>query len=118
MTWEDCYKRLEELSQLQDGWHDGDGHTIQKEVIDTGRILLSIIEKHGLPKPYIFPNVKDGLFFEFDCNESDFIEIEILQESLAEVFTSHGENGHTKTVTLGDNSDYTYLLACLRRFAK
>lgn len=49
------FKRIESLSQLHDGWFDGEGKTFNSNDLDWLQFAFLIHYSEGLPFPYIYP---------------------------------------------------------------
>lgn len=57
--------RLTTLSELEQGWLDGEGERITSETLDTARWLVPLLkEKHGT-SIYVYPTVDGGLSLEW-----------------------------------------------------
>lgn len=61
--------RLDELSELKDGWLDGAGHAITAAAVQTTESILFGLFEEGLPRPGIFPTVEGGLHLEWTDEE-------------------------------------------------
>lgn len=54
-------KRLTELSELEDGWYDGEGKAISEEAMNTADKILHTLNIEGtLSIPGIFPSLEEG----------------------------------------------------------
>lgn len=53
----DWEKRLEELSQLEDGWYNSEGYSISQDVIENTRKIMRCLQNHYKQTnlPTIFP---------------------------------------------------------------
>lgn len=70
------FKRIESLSQLQEGWLDGEGKPFNSNDLDW--LMLSFIDHYPeeLPLPYIYPTLEGCIRAEWTINSTD-ISLEI-----------------------------------------
>jgi hypothetical protein len=75
--------RLKELSELEDGWFDGSGDKISRQVLrQTETLLLECLDAR-VERPRIFPTEKGGVRLEWALEE---------REVIAEVESGHVVN--------------------------
>lgn len=79
-----CVKRISELSQLQNGWHDGNGLAITSQAVETANKVMNL--NHEMNNHYsIFPTDEGGLLIEFIREKWDY-SIEIHQDGKLEIY--------------------------------
>lgn len=65
----DVILRLEKLSELKDGWLDGDGHAPVSEQLDWLAAAFDQYFDADLPLPYLYPTTEGGVQAEWSLNE-------------------------------------------------
>jgi hypothetical protein len=81
---ERCRKRIECLSVLQNGWHDGSGAAPSPEAVATAKRLLSA--RPQLAGGYrLYPTDEGGIMFEFLHNGWDY-SVDVLSSGKIEVY--------------------------------
>lgn len=65
-TMEEVNKRLQELSELKEGWMDGDGEPLDPESIQRARWLCEALQAASKPLPHIYPTLSGGLSLEWN----------------------------------------------------
>jgi hypothetical protein len=74
----DVGSRLEELSRLQDGWLNGEGHALSKEGLLRLGGLFDASFGADLPLPFIYPTPEGGVQAEWNVNDwSVTLEIDL-----------------------------------------
>ncbi|MBQ0026539.1 MAG: hypothetical protein KBS79_04130 [Lachnospiraceae bacterium] len=71
-------KRLSEIENLSDNWNNNGAEKIPVSVIKSVRKLLMTIEF----QPEIFPTACDALQLEWENNKDEYLEMEILENSV------------------------------------
>ena len=66
--WDDVFDRLNELSNLEDGWYDGEGVTPSEDVIDKLKRFYIDIYPKDYPRPYHYPYPDGGIGIEWQFN--------------------------------------------------
>lgn len=62
--------RLKELSELEDGWLDGEGKNISPQVLDLAeKILKQLIVDLNVPTPHLYPTEEGGISAEWDNSQ-------------------------------------------------
>lgn len=79
-----CRARLNELSALMPGWHNGTGKGVTSEAIDAANRFLS--RRPGLAGVYrIYPTEEGGVLFEFDSTTWD-LSVEFAPDGGVELY--------------------------------
>lgn len=64
----DVRSRLKELSRLQEGWLNGEGHVLSKEgLLRLGKSFAASFDA-GLPLPFLYPTPEGGIQAEWSVN--------------------------------------------------
>ncbi|MCQ2504390.1 MAG: hypothetical protein MJ103_04075 [Saccharofermentans sp.] len=71
-------KRLSEIEKLTDNWNNNGAGKIPASIIKSVRKLLMTIEF----QPEIFPTACDALQLEWDNSKGEYLEMEILEDSV------------------------------------
>lgn len=71
-------KRLSEIEKLSDNWNNNGAGKIPTSIIKTVRKLVMTIEF----QPEIFPTACDALQLEWENNRDEYLEMEILEDSV------------------------------------
>jgi len=91
-------KRLSEIENLSDNWNDNGASKIPAGVVKYVRKLLMGIEF----QPEIFPTACDAIQLEWENNRDEYLEMEILEDSV-NVFQIDSEgNEIQKTIGIDD----------------
>lgn len=96
----DIETRLEELSQLQDGWLDGKGRALDRASLT--RLAQAFDERFGLdlPLPYLYPTPEGGVQAEWTLGSWE-VSLEITLPSLGSAFQSlHVTTGESTELEL------------------
>lgn len=92
--------RLEELSQLRDGWLDGQGLSITAEALEVAESFLFRILDANLPRPGVFPVRDGGIQLEWASGPED-LEVVVSGGGSVRVFLEdEGDLGFVGTVGL------------------
>lgn len=79
-----CNERLNELGDLQNGWHNGEGVSIEKVAIANAKSLLN--KRPNLSSFYrIYPTLEGGVLFEFEKKGWD-LSVEFKSTNQFEIF--------------------------------
>jgi hypothetical protein len=79
-----CRGRLEDLRRLENGWHDGDGVSIEAGAFGAAASLLA--KRPQLASAYrIYPTLTGGILFEFE-NHGRAFSVEFTPEGAPEFF--------------------------------
>ena len=81
---DDNLKKLEDISNLEDGWNGNGAPKFQSSLIKRVRALL----KAMAIQPEIFPTAMQTIQFEFDNSRHDHMEIEIGESDVAEIYVA------------------------------
>ena len=84
-------KRLSEIEKLSDNWNNNGAGKIPTSIIKSVRKLLMTIEF----QPEIFPTACDALQLEWDNSKEEYLEMEILDESI-NVFQIDSDGNETQ----------------------
>ena len=80
-------RSLEKISDLEENWDNYGAPKISDSVIRKARSLLFEIIK----KPDIFPTKRNSIQFEFENQEGDYLEFEILDSTITFFFEKNEE---------------------------
>jgi len=87
--------RLDELSELKGGWHDGDGVELNKSDLKSIAVLFSEYYGEHLSDPYIYPMLDGGVVAEWSVGGSIDLSLEINIKDKTAIFEQvdlEGEN--------------------------
>lgn len=64
-------KRLEELSQLEDGWYDGEGYSISADAIENAKNIMECLQEYYKQTnlPTVFPEPQGGIQLQCSLEE-------------------------------------------------
>lgn len=85
-------KRLEEISNLSDGWNDSEARSFPSEFLIYVRGILSSLEID----PDIFPTARGSIQLEYNNTSGDYLEFEIFADGKIKKFYCN-RNGETST---------------------
>lgn len=87
-------RRIAELRELEDGWLDGKGKSIDRGIVESVLSLLRVVvEEIGLPPPLIFPREDGGLSLEWKFAQSSCIVAYDAEDGQAYADAFHNETG-------------------------
>ena len=91
-------KRLSEIEKLPDNWNDNGAGKIPASIVKSVRKLLMTIEF----QPEIFPTACDALQLEWENNRDEYLEMEILEDSV-NVFQIDADGNELQNIIKFDN---------------
>jgi hypothetical protein len=102
-----CRDRVDQLTALQDGWHDGDGKRLSQNAIDAANRFLS--QRSGLCHLYkIYPTDDGGIVLEIDTGVWD-LSVEFLHDGKVRFYGIEIEGDRTVGITEFDTIDDQFL---------
>lgn len=98
--------RLQEISNLKNGWHDGSGEKIAPEAVQAAELFcIKYIDRY--PSLRAFPTEEGGILIEFENNIWD-LSIEISSTGASSLYAS--EINGSKVLEIFDSEKIDYFL--------
>jgi hypothetical protein len=73
----DVIKQIRQLSELEDGWFDGDGEAYLEKDLDDVVDLFSKIYPEGISMPYVYATPDGSIYFEWVNNRPHMPSYEV-----------------------------------------
>jgi hypothetical protein len=107
----DIAKRLNELSQLEHGWLDGDGKALDTKELQWLTACFDRFFWSGVPLPYLCPTIEGGIFAEWVSETKDnSLEINLNQHTGHWHSLNHQDQTFTEQdLDLNSNDSWNWL---------